>query len=593
MRADAPRTPIKRIFRIIAFLVIAGSGVVSAAPPTLTARAAVGANTIFIGEPIQFQIQVSGSESPERPNLSAIKGFSIKFTGGGSNSRSSTRIANGQVTKNVQLGYLFNYELRATREGRLVIPAISVKADGQTTLTQPLAIMAQQPSETENFKLRLTVSKDHAFVGEQLVLEATFYFRANVSKPRLTIPLVDEDAFEVYDLESTDPQKLEVLDGKQFNTMRVRKILVPRRAGRFPGVPATLSFQGQKGSQTTKDFFGRRVQRPKFQNFVIPSNPLTLTIEQLPRQGRPASFSGHVGEYSLSVQATPTEVNVGDPITLNISVTGPPLLDPVDLPPLAGQESLTRDFKIPSEMESGAVHGNYKVFTQTVRALRDDVDAIPPIELAYFDTDTRRYEIARSQAVPIVVNPTRILTAGDVEGASPVGTEQLAIQSWTQGIAHNYTGTDLLATQALGFAGLASPARIALMATPPLVYVILLTAVGTIRRRNANPATMRARRALGHCVRQLAGTSTAEEVLSVFRSFLGDKLAMTSEALTFRDVRGPLERAKVGNNDLAAIERLFTAGEASRFAGDANPDTNTELRSQAERLARQLDKDLR
>lgn len=575
-------------------LLVLGVVPASAAPQqALTARAAVGANSVFVGEPIRFQIQVSGSESPERPDLAVLKDFTVNFTGGGSNTRSSVRVINGQMTQNVQLGYIFNYELRANREGRLVIPAISIKADGRTTRTQPLAITAQRPSETENFKMRLSLSKERAFVGEQLVLEAIFYFRANVSEPRLTIPLMENDAFEVYELESDDGQKLEVLDGKRFNTMRIRKVLVPKRAGSFPGEPATLSFKGQDGTEIGQDFFGRRTQRPKYKNFVIPSNKVSLTVDPLPRQGQPPNFAGHVGDYALSVQANPTEVNVGDPITLNISVTGPPMLEPVDLPPLPDQESLMRDFKVPNEIEEGAVDGNYKVFTQTVRALRDDVSAIPPIELAYFDTATRSYKVARSTPIPIVVRPTRILTAGDVEGATPLGTAKQEVQSWTQGIAHNYSGGDLLATQALGFAGLATPGRLVLMAAPPLAYALLLAGVTTVRRRNANPETMRARRALGSFSRAIPEAGTAEEVLSVFRTYLGDKLSMTSDALTFSDVRGSLAQADVPEGDLAEIKRLFTAGEASRFAGGAGSEETDELRKRADQLARQLDKLLR
>jgi hypothetical protein len=571
-----------------------GSGFVSAAEGDLTARAGVATTNVFVGEPFRFQIQVSGSETPGRPDLSTIKGFAVKFTGGGSNSRSSVRVINGKMTKNQQLGYLFNYELQATRPGRLSIPAIAVTADGKTTRTQALAIVVQKPSETEDFKLRLSLSKERAFVGEQLVLEAIFYFRANVSEPRLTIPLVDNNAFEVHDLESDDqPRKLELLDGKQFNTMRVRKVIIPRRAGSFPGQSATLAFKGQDGTEIRQDAFGRRVQQPRYKSYAIPSNALGLTIDPLPRQGQAANFSGHVGEYALNVMASPSEVLVGDPITLNISVTGPPLLDPVDLPPLSKQESLTRDFKVPEEIEDGAVHGKYKMFTQTVRALRDEVTAIPPIELVYFDTTKGRYETARSRAIPITVKPTRILTGGDIEGAGPLTAAKQEIQSWMQGIAHNYAGADILASQTLGFGGLASPARIALMAGPPLAYAALLLVVVTVRKRNSNPDTIRARRAIGRFGSEIEKASTSDEVLAALRAFLGDKLALTSEALTFQDVEGPLQAKGVGEEDLAEIKRLFTLGEASRFAGDTGSGEIGELRSRAGQLARQLDKKLR
>jgi hypothetical protein len=44
---------------------------------------------------------------------------------------------------------------------------------------------------------------------------------------------------------------------------------------------------------------------------------------------------------------------------------------------------------------------------------------------------------------------------------------------------------------------------------------------------------------------------------------------------------------------LAVIKRLFTAGEASRFAGGSGAGETDELRMQAGRLARELDKLLR
>ena len=246
-----------------------------------------------------------------------------------------------------------------------------------------------------------------------------------------------------------------------------------------------------------------------------------------------------------------------------------------------------------AEIEDGAVNGNFKVFTQTVRALRDDVTAVPPIELAYFDTATRTYKVARSEPVPLLVRPTRILTAGDVEGATPLGTAKQEIQSWTQGIAHNYGGAGLLATQALGLSGLLTPARLALLEGPPLAYVVLLVSVGTVRRRNADPEALRARRALGAFNQSIDGAGSAEDVLATFRAYLGDKLSMTSGALTFQDVRDALARAGVTDGDLRAIQRLFTAGEASRFAGGAGSEETDELREQANRLARQLDKVLR
>ncbi|MCP5112400.1 MAG: protein BatD, partial [bacterium] len=168
-------------------------------------------------------------------------------------------------------------------------------------------------------------------------------------------------------------------------------------------------------------------QRAVYESFVVPSNSLALTVAEVPAAGRPDNFSGLVGNYRMAVQATPTEVNVGDPITLTLRISGPEYLDAIELPPLTNQTALARDFKIPPERAAGVVKGSAKSFTQTIRAKHSDVIEIPPIELAYFDADSGSYKVARTAAVPLTVQGTRIVTARDAEGFSDAGTVQSEI----------------------------------------------------------------------------------------------------------------------------------------------------------------------
>ena len=118
---------------------------VEAAPAqTLSARAAVDANSVFVGESVRFQIQVSGSETPTRPDLAAITDFTVNFNRGIVNSSSSITIINGRRTENRRKGYIFDYTLVPKREGRLSIPPITVSADGQSMKTQALSILSYQ-----------------------------------------------------------------------------------------------------------------------------------------------------------------------------------------------------------------------------------------------------------------------------------------------------------------------------------------------------------------------------------------------------------------------------------------------------------------
>ena len=43
----------------------------------------------------------------------------------------------------------------------------------------------------------------------------------------------------------------------------------------------------------------RPVKQKQYKSFVIPSNPLALQVLDVPLQGRPANFGGHVGNYQF------------------------------------------------------------------------------------------------------------------------------------------------------------------------------------------------------------------------------------------------------------------------------------------------------
>ena len=64
---------------------------------TVTARAALSANSVYVGEPFVLQIQISGGENPERPDLSKLDGFSAVFTRGIPSSSHVTQIIDGRV----------------------------------------------------------------------------------------------------------------------------------------------------------------------------------------------------------------------------------------------------------------------------------------------------------------------------------------------------------------------------------------------------------------------------------------------------------------------------------------------------------------
>ncbi|MCU0600695.1 MAG: BatD family protein [Desulfobacterales bacterium] len=64
-----------------------------------SAQLAISDSEVFVGQPFTIQIQISGSDSPQQPDMSDLDGFDISFQGGSQNSSSSIQIINGQITR--------------------------------------------------------------------------------------------------------------------------------------------------------------------------------------------------------------------------------------------------------------------------------------------------------------------------------------------------------------------------------------------------------------------------------------------------------------------------------------------------------------
>ncbi len=570
----------------------------------LTVQALVEKREVFAGEPFVLQIRVDGSDSPEEPDLSALKDFTVRSLGGSQNSSESVTIVNGRVNRVVQRGYIWSYQLTASREGQLTISAITVRAGGRSARTQPVPIRVARPQESQDFKLRLSLSESSVYVGQPVTLTITWYVGRNVTGFTWDVPVLADSRFSFGDIRiQVDPERhiqiptsageliaeksRAALDGREFLAVTAKKILIPRQPGSFTLPEATVAGQAVRGFQRRRspfgdffddDFFGFGRQ-PVVESFAVPSNRLTLQVRELPSAGRPAGFSGLVGEYRIKSEAAPTEVNVGDPITLHIDLSGPGDLGNAELPPLENQPEFAGDFKIPPERAAGVIEGRAKRFTQTIRAMHAGVSRIPPVELSYFNPKSGAYEVARTEPIPLVVRGTRILTASDIEGAGDAETVGRQIESREEGIAHNYEDAGVLVTATPGLtAWFQRPAWLAALGAPPAVYLGTLGWVLYGRWRRSDPAGRRSRKALDVLSRRLRGVRPANTddfysaTLGALREYLGAKLGMAAGALTFRDVQAPLAAAGLGEPLLAEWKRLFDRCEAGRYAGAAFGD---------------------
>jgi hypothetical protein len=584
----------------------------AAAEGGVSVQAQVEKDSVSVGEPFVLQIRVEGGDiapGTEQPDVSGLRDFAVEVLGGRNNNSSSITIINGKVNKIESHGYVYSYRLTPRKTGELEIPPIAVPLDehkSKIVTTQPITIKVGEPEATDDFHLELKFSKTNFYIGEPVVLTVVWYLGKDVESVTFNLPILQDQAFSFLDPKADqEPRKqyfqipiggtnilaekgTGIHNGREYTTFSFRKVLFARKPGSFEAPEATVSCKALVGySRQQKrrspldgffdDDFFNSARKGVYKTVVARAHPVILTALALPEDGRPPGFSGWVGRFHLGSSANPTEVSVGDPITLTLTVSGSDYLDNVELPLLARDPQLEKDFKIPDEMAAGITRGDVKQFTQTLRPRSAEVKAIPPIKISYFDPDARRYEIAESNPIALTVKPARVLTSADVEGkAGGTAVKKSELENWSQGIAHNYEGPEVLERQAYRVSSIVrSPLWLALTFAPLLSFAALLVYIKVRQRHLADPGRLRSGKASVRFKQRVASIGTeglrdsraCAALLDAIRNYLGDRLGSAGSAQTFADVAGKLEEKGITVQLAERLRDLFDACERGSYGG--------------------------
>lgn len=551
------------------------------AAQSLTASAAVSAAETEMGVPFTLQVAVDGSDAAPQVELPALDGVSFRQVSAGPNNSESITIAGGQTTRRVTRGYIVNYELIASRAGRLEIPSIGVTVDGQRLTTQPLAVTIFTPPPIEEYRLLVEAAADRAWVGQPVTLTTTWMWQEGLGPQRLlsfSHPVMSADDADVviqrghppgdgveltvHGTKLTAASRALRRDGKAHVALVFEVKVVPREPGRLEVPAATVSFEGIASFRTGRDVFGRTVRDVR--RLVVSAEPLVLTVDPLPEAGRPDDFSGLVGTFEVAASAAPATAKVGDPIALEVTVSGSGDLSALAELDLAHLDA-AGDFRVAAQrVERAGRFPSRATFRTTVRALHESVSAIPPVRLSFFDPQRGAFAQAASAPVALDVQPARQVTLRDVEGGAMSEEEEGGgLAAAAAGIAHNYEGERLLRRQRFDTAAfVGSPGGVLLLAAGPAAAGI---AALWMRLRRLAVAAPTARGALARLRREIADAgddvaAMAAVLHDYLRARLGTNGAPGNELLA-----QALDERGVGSEHVADLRELLERIDRVRY----------------------------
>lgn len=342
---------------------------------------------IYVGESFTYHVIIDGENRAGQVDLTPLEKYNPRSAGNRDISQTSINVTNGKTTKNVIKRYVMSYSLVSDQAGLKELSPVQVNVGGKNYRANPVSVNILKPGTTDQLDMEVILAEKQCYVGQPVLMTIKFYFSAEISDPQFNIPVFNGDAFyfenphilkqqaKEYDLGNGKTvmvsQHQVMHKGKQTNLLVLRKILIPKISGNIEIDPAIVSTDVVVGRKRSRNSFfdsGKQYKR-----FMVNSKPLTLTVLPLPEQGKPESFYGLVGQYTISASAKPTtDVYMGDPITLTIKIGGSKYLKPVRWPMLEKVPELASNFLIPSQKASPVIANDSKTFTQTIRPVRNE-----------------------------------------------------------------------------------------------------------------------------------------------------------------------------------------------------------------------------
>jgi hypothetical protein len=373
------------------------------------------------------------------------------------------------------------------------------------------------------------------------------------------VPLLIEQGFE------------EDAEGFGWRTLSFGFEATPTGTGTIAIPPAGVRLRLDSGKvRTGRGVFGDPVRVPVTEDYEARTNECAYTVRELPAAGRPEGFTGAVGRYAVQVTASPLEVDAFAPITLEVRVTGQGILE--ELKPAAWSEvsSLTKDFDVSPDVDSGRMEGPAKVFRQVIRPRHEKVTAIPPVPFPYFDPKLERYEVARSREVPIKVKAAKTIGAGEAipstkETHAPgKAVAAVAAISDRSGIGANFREMGAVRSSLDPREEVLSAPFLALVGAPPLV---LLGGVLASRALRKDPRRRRREGALSRARGALAGAAGPDDAARAYQDYFRDRFDLGAGELTPAELDAALAARGIDQGLRARAVSLLERLLAGRFGG--------------------------
>ena len=567
-------------------------------------QAKVSKEKLGINERLRVDFEMN--QDGDNFNPPDFEGFRVV---GGPNQSVSNSWINGKRS----YSKTFSYFLSPMSRGKFTIGQATVEVDGELYKTLPVKVeitaAVDVPKDgnnaeyiaSENVHLVAEVSKKKPYLNEAITVVYKLYVSEDVSITRAWRE-IDIPKYADFWSQIIDNRQRKVFEGK-FKGRDYRyvilktAVLYPQKTGKLNIEPLVLDVPVEVLSNK-RDFFNRRLTTTV--NKTVAAGNLSIDVQPLPEEGKPAGFSGAVGDFKFNISASRNLVDANESLELRVEVEGDGNLKLFNLPDLTVPSSLEvydpkRDDNVRTNTSgmSGSISKVYTVVPQYKGTY-----PVQPIRFTYFDLATESYKTLISDGTVITVENGP--TSGDdptAEGDdSTTATAKNIIQTGDQ-FKYIKLKSSLKPIAAESF--FKSPLYWSLMGGPLLLIPLFIVAGKKRKERLADEEGMRKRKAdrlvkkyLSEAKKNLGDQNLFYESLErALHNYLRAKLRIETTEMAKEKIAQMLEEKGADTLSITQFIELLKSCEFARYASGFSGNIDADYQK-ATLVVTQLDKQL-
>lgn len=579
--------------KLIIFLMvlIAYSTHASADKVSFTASAP---DAVVVGEQFRLTYTITTHKVKDF-HVPSIKGFDV-LMGPSRSQYSSTQIVNGSVSSVNSI--TFTYTLLGNTPGEFTVPGATIVADGNQMVSNSVKIKvlpqdqgsgggSGQESDgnihsssgtgvsNQDLFITATASKTNVYEQEAFLLTYKIYTReSNLQLNNAKLP--DFKGFHSQEIEMNSNARwtTEHYKGRNYYTTVFRQfVLFPQQSGKLYIDPAQFQMTVGKPVQSADPFDaffngGSSVIEIK-KSIATPK--IAINVNPLPA-GKPANFSGGVGEFNISSSINSKELKTNDAITIKLVISGTGNLKLISNPEIKFPEDFeVYDPKVDNQVRltREGLTGN-RVIEYLAIPRHAGTYKIPGVSFSYFDIRSKSYKTLNTEEYVINVEKG----AGNADQVIANFTNKEDLKVLGEDIRFIKQNDVTLHPKGSFFYGTMGYWLFYII--PALAFIIFFIIYRKQAAENANVAKMRTKKANKVAAKRmkLAGKLLSEnkkdafydEVLKALWGYISDKLNIPVSRLSKDNIEEKLRNHGVNEELIKEFLNALNDCEFARFA---------------------------